>query len=175
MKEVIPTIDELIIQLEKTGRHKEARDLSQVKKAISGVGRRPGLPRAVPEKEPTEVVPSQESLKKPFARKGEFVVEIDPKTGEEKYIMYGIERPFSIDELEEHIKSGRMTTQWLLDQYNAAKTPKWKGFFGDLIKKQQEQTKKVAACLCEASATLSKSGYDTLSHRVHKIANRSFG
>jgi hypothetical protein len=134
------------------------------------VGRRPGLPPMHPRvKEPTEIAPTGQ---KQFAQKGELVEELDTSgAGNHRYILYGIKKPMTMDELDDAVKKGYLATEYFNEQFQSAKDPNSKKFFKTMLDKSLAYSRAKAAAHLESLSTLMfNKGYEAISHRLKKAA-----
>jgi hypothetical protein len=131
-------LNSIISTLNARGLEKVASEVSEVKEAMFGempdYNRGTMRPPLHGEKNRGQFIPTDRNT--PVAKKGEPVIELDPTTGEEKIILWGIDRPLSQKEIMQDIKSGAMTEERLKSEYSKG-GPKEKKFLAPLIEEAQ--------------------------------------
>jgi len=173
---IISRLNKLTDILVENGLEKKASDISEVKEAMFG-----DVPYNIPnrmrpplhgERNRGQFTPSDPST--PIAKRGEPVIELDPNTGEEKVILWGIDRPLSKKEIMQDIERGIMTEERLTDQYSRGNT-QVKRFLAPLIEKAQGPQAHVPYALGKKFAYISdqlkKHGYTILVEKFDKAVS----
>lgn len=107
----------------------------------------------------------------PFAKKGEVVVQIDPVTGEETLLMWGMKKPMTLEQIESAISRGVIRAEYLVEQYQHAVDENARKFFGAMLEDvKEEDSKKVLKKLGYISGDLKKRGYTLLVKKINKIS-----
>lgn len=161
-------LNNIISTLNARGLEKVASEVSVVKEAMFGV--MPDYNRSILKRPPLhgeknrgQFIPSDPNT--PIAKRGEPIIELDPKTGEEKIVLWGIDRPMSQKEIMDDIKRGAMTEERLKNEYSKA-GPKERKYLEPLIEKAQRPQVYVPYALGRKFAYISdqlkKHGYTIL-------------
>lgn len=176
MKNVVPTIEELISKLEASGLEKYASELKEIKQAFqwtepSVTKRRQGLPRYKSlGGGPREVPPTHQQ---PFAKPGEEILEIGPAGEKEKrYRWPDPGTPLTAPQLVKYFQEGMFDVDFLKDKAQKAKDPEEKARIESLLEKarQQQRIKCAAEKLLEISEKSRQSGYDDVASTLENAA-----
>lgn len=107
----------------------------------------------------------------PFAKKGEVVIQIDPVTGKETLLMWGMKKPMTFEEIERAINKGTIRAEYLIEQYQHAVDENTRKFFKAMIEDvEEDKNNKIIKKLGYISGDLKKRGYTLLVRKINKIA-----
>lgn len=172
MDKILKLANQVLSHLESNGLKKEA---SGIKEALIDFGdwdikRRPGVMRREgPRQDPREVpIGKEEAL-----QKGEYYIDVDNRTGEEKLKLWGYQKVMTLDELKQAIEDGVLSSSYFLSQMQAAKDPESKRFFKQMFEKSEKMRgKKAAKKLASISHVLGEKGYESLAHRIETLSEK---
>jgi len=121
-KEVVPTLEELMNRLEKSGLNKYASDIKEILAQMPGVF--PGGPsRRIPLHQKPRAMARQPQIGSPMLQKGEQYTDIDPVTGKETPKNYS------------PIMKGVLVSDWVRKQMEGESDPTKKGFLSEMLDK----------------------------------------
>jgi len=172
--EIMAAAESIAAVLKDRGFDKEA---AVVNEAALGMGQGVGkwsptmMQPEIHRTEPQDVAPKEPGQQ--FAEKGELITVLNPSSGKEEIILWGIQKPFTIDELNEAVKNGYLAVDYFNEQYQKATDPKTKEFFKDMRTKADAFRKHQAiGKLASLGSKLTEKGYETLGRRLFEAAGR---